>query len=50
MPASQKKIAIVTGGSKGIGAEIAARLAREGHSVVINYAQATADAEAVVAK
>lgn len=40
--------AIVTGGSKGIGAEVALRLAANGHAVVLNYAQATAEAESVV--
>lgn len=48
MSASPPRTAIVTGGSKGIGAEIALRLARSGHDVVINYAQATADAESIV--
>lgn len=48
MSARPKKTAIVTGASKGIGAEIATRLAADGHAVVINYAQATTDAQAVV--
>src|SRR5688572_19997925 len=42
------KVAFVTGGSRGIGAGIAKRLASEGATVVITYAQAATKAQAVV--
>ncbi|KVQ06341.1 glucose 1-dehydrogenase [Burkholderia ubonensis] len=42
------KVAIVTGGSKGIGAAIARALAAEGAAVVVNYASSKAGADAVV--
>jgi 3-oxoacyl-[acyl-carrier protein] reductase len=45
----QGKVAVVTGGSKGIGAGISKALAAEGASVVVNYASSKAGAEAVVA-
>jgi 3-oxoacyl-[acyl-carrier protein] reductase len=42
--------AIVTGGSRGIGAAVCRRLARDGFGVVVNYAGSKDDAEAVVAE
>ncbi|QNI30120.1 glucose 1-dehydrogenase [Alloacidobacterium dinghuense] len=43
------KVAVITGGSKGIGAAIAKSFAAEGASVVVNYASSKAGAEKVVA-
>ena len=43
-----KKVAIVTGASKGIGASIATHLAAEGAAVVVNFSSSRAGAERVV--
>src|ERR1700719_2682725 len=45
-----KKIAIVTGASRGIGRAVAKRLARDGFVVVVNYLSNAAEAEEVVAE
>lgn len=46
----QNKIALVTGGSRGIGAGIVRRLAAEGAKVIVNYANRADAAEQVVAE
>ena len=43
------RVAIVTGSSRGIGAAVAKRLARDGFAVVINYAGSAGPAEALAA-
>ena len=43
------RVALVTGGSRGIGAAIAVALAEAGAAVAVNYRERAADAEAVVA-
>ena len=44
----QAKVAVVTGASKGIGAQIARRFACEGARVVVNYSRSKDDAAKVV--
>jgi 3-oxoacyl-[acyl-carrier protein] reductase len=48
MTSETDKVAIVTGASRGIGVAIAERLARDGFTVVVNYAGSQAPAEALV--
>ena len=45
-----KKVAIVTGASRGIGKAIAERLAKDGFAVVVNYVSSAPEAEEVVSK
>ncbi len=45
---TQQRVAIVTGGSRGIGRQTASRLAQDGFAVVVVYAGRAADADAAV--
>lgn len=49
-PSTPRKIALVTGGSRGLGRNIALHLARAGHDVILTYRQNRAEGEAAVAE
>jgi 3-oxoacyl-[acyl-carrier protein] reductase len=49
-PDKKKKVALVTGGSRGIGRAISLRLAHDGFHVVINYRANTKEAETALAE
>ena len=48
--APTNKIALVTGGSRGLGRNIALQLARKGNDVILTYRQKKEEGEAVVAE
>src|SRR5579864_300141 len=45
---AMKKVAMITGASRGIGKAVAERLAKDGFAVVVNYASSAPEAEQVV--
>jgi NAD(P)-dependent dehydrogenase (short-subunit alcohol dehydrogenase family) len=50
MQAQTHPITLITGGSRGLGAQMALALARDGHDIVLTYREAAGAADAVVAQ
>ncbi|MEV4748374.1 SDR family oxidoreductase [Streptosporangium amethystogenes subsp. fukuiense] len=50
MSSTAARVAIVTGGSRGIGRQVVARLAADGYAIVVNYASNDAEGRAAVAE
>src|SRR5690606_14459324 len=48
--ATEGRVAMVTGASRGLGRAMAVRLAADGHAVIVNYASNSAAADEVVAE
>src|SRR4051812_9907135 len=47
---STSPITLITGGSRGLGAQMALALARDGHDIVLTYREAAAAADSIVAQ